>query len=118
MSHFYIIDKNLDILSQIKEQSHVKQRIHEDITSKLYNLYIQEPLNILNKETDEKMKIRHAFMIESMKKQYPLKIDYVKRNIYQVELIVKDSLLQNPKCDKVLIRFLKMEYVIFIKLKN
>ena len=114
-SIFYIIDKNVDILSQIKEQCHVKQTIYDDIITKLYKLYIEEPLNILNKETDENMKTRHAFMVENMKKQYPLKIDYVNRNIYQIELIVKDSILQNRTCDKVLIRFLKNDYVIFIK---
>jgi hypothetical protein len=111
----YIIDKQLDVLSQIKQQSHVKQSIYDDINSKLYNLYIEEPLKILNKETDENMKIRHAFISEIMKKQYSLKIDYVNRNIYQIELIVKDSILQNRTCDKVLIRFLKNDYVIFIK---
>ena len=116
-TYCYIINKNTNILDQIKEQCHVKKNIYTDVIDKLYSdindklskLYNDEPLK--NKQSDE-LKI---YIEQNMRKQFASKVDFVNRNSYQIELIVKDSLLQNPKCDKVLIRFFNFDYCIFIK---
>lgn len=86
----YRVNKSADtnILTQLKDQPAIKEAIFADIEKQLRTTLTQ---------------------------QYNTKMEYLKRNLYNIDYIVRDSIAQDSTLSQVYISILRYSYVIHIQ---
>jgi hypothetical protein len=113
MELVYHVDKSRDILTQLKNQSVVKESIFADVEKQLRATFIEkQQLAVKNEEDPRKVEL-YNYYAENSKRLYQSKMDYLKRNLFSVDNIVCDSIAQGAK--QVYVSILRCSYMIHIR---